>query len=207
MKKTKFTQIFLVGLLALSVVNSGNIVNVASNATSNTTSKVANNTNKPSKITKQLLTGDKFNSKTVKVFIEPKNPVGIQQDIQWAVKDWSQATNHVKFEIEHDRNVANVRFTTGQISYFRNALTFQDQTTPNGNHVLIDRAVVKIDPQNFDQTKVSNFGIRVASHEIGHVLGLADVKNTNLKYSTIMWYHDPAVGITQNDINAINYLY
>lgn len=35
MKKAKFTQIFLVGLLALSVVNSGNVVNASSNAASN----------------------------------------------------------------------------------------------------------------------------------------------------------------------------
>lgn len=207
MKKSKFTQIVLIGLLALSSIGSGNVVSAASNVRSNTNSKLTNNTKQPAKITKQLLTGDKFNSKTVKVFIEPNNPVGIQQDIQWAIKNWSQATDHVKFEIVHDRNVANVRFTTGQISNFRNALTFQDQTTPNGDHVLIDRAVVKIDPQNFDQTKASNSGIRVAEHELGHVLGLADIKDASLKYLTIMWYHDPTVGITQNDINAINYLY
>lgn len=205
MKKIKLVALSATLLMSVSTFSSVNTVFAASTNNKNQTTQVGKSSI-PTKYLNEMLTGLKSRSTTLNIFIEPDNPIGIQQDIKWAVNDWSKSTDKVKFKIVNDRNIANVRFTTGQISQLRVAMTFKDLST-TGNQTYIDRATIKIDPANFDKTKISNAGIRVAEHELGHAMGLADIHDTNLKYSTIMWYLDPNTGITQYDRDAINYLY
>lgn len=151
----------------------------------------------------QMLTGNKMSSKNVNVFIQADTPAGIKADAIQAVKKWDVSTDKLAFKITQDRNKANIVFYSGQISNFLNARTFFDQM--QGKQVKV--ALIKMNREMIDNSQLTNFGTLVAEHEIGHTLGLADVKNPQFKSSTIMWYRDPVTDITKNDTSAINYLY
>ncbi|AKP67618.1 hypothetical protein [Companilactobacillus ginsenosidimutans] len=157
--------------------------------------------------TKEFLTGDKLQSTKVKVYIDPNVSSGIKQDIQWGVKDWQQSTNKIAFSYTNNPNNATIRFTTGTFDNLINAMTYDNQTIPNGKNKLIVNAIIKINRDLIDTDKLTNFGIRIVEHEIGHVLGLADIKDSGLKYSTVMWWKDPNTGITALDDRAINSIY
>lgn len=187
-------------LVTTTAFNTGYVLAANTNKATTTQVKTNNNVSK-------LLTGNKLKSRTVNVFIEPNISTGVQQDIKWGVSQWSKSTNKLKFKIVNDRNIATIRFTTGQITNYLNARTFYDQMTPNGSNYYVERTVIKISTDMIDQTKLTNSGIRVVEHEIGHSLGLADVKDANLKYSTVMWYMDPNTDITSLDRQAINTIY
>lgn len=125
----------------------------------------------------QMLTGNRMNSKNINVFIQADTPAGIKADAIQAVKKWDVSTDKLAFKMTQDRNKANIVFYSGQISNFLNARTFFDQTQGK----LVNVALIKMNRDMIDNNQLTNFGTLVAEHEIGHTLGLVDVKNPTFK--------------------------
>jgi hypothetical protein len=195
-KSTVLALLASVTLLVSGVISTGATTISTANAAQTNTSQVD-----------QLLTKNRLQSTKVLVYIDPAVPTGIQQDIQFAVKDWQQATNKLTFSTTNNPGIATLRFTSGSFTNFANGMIFFNQTVQDGAYTDIVNAVIKISSDLVNSDEMTNFGVRVVEHEMGHAFGLGDVTDPSMKNSTVMWWKDPNTGITGLDIKAINSIY
>jgi Matrixin len=111
-----------------------------------------------------------------------------------AMKNWAVAQSY--------RNFVGNNSASGVIDSYREADGWNGYTGYSaGEDSCIDYWVTKL---NHEYTTTYEKSVKIAGHELGHVLGLDDNNYT----TTLMYKYTPNVSVPQaDDIKGINYIY